>query len=121
MKTLLPEKLSLHPDEHSKGRTNERQTINRLIDVVAELTEVVEGKKTPTLQIAKEQLDQHREMIERVPLELKEQLLGEIRILRDKKCANWNNETRTGYTVLDVVRYRLALSDVEAIINRLIP
>jgi len=85
--------------------------INQLITYLAELTAVV--KSHEVLKTAKEQLDQHREMIERVPLEdtptLKETLLGEIQSIE-------RNEGEVGsYNV----GYNTALSDVETIINRL--
>lgn len=96
MKTPLPEKIQGEivkmGELEGMQMSVEASTVNQLIDCVAELTEVVEGKQTPTL---------------------KETLLSE---LKNKSNIPWDYyHDIPGDTV--VVNW----SDVEAIINRLIP
>ncbi len=104
MKTPLPEKY-LNP------KWLEQEKVNQLIDVVAELTEVVrqlESLAYPTIV--------HTTFTtEGTTPTLKEQLLGALPIRRQENKA-WNN-----YTYNEIVGYNKALEEVEAIINRLIP
>ena len=105
MKTSLPKKVDVLPFEVARNYSIDAleqyykrdNTLNQLIDVVAELTEVVEGKQWRA--DAKEYLNQN----------LKEQLLGEI-------------EEMNQYTFEDGRNYAyLRQSDVYDTINRLIP
>ena len=108
MKTPLPEKIQTESGTQWV-ESSLPYKINQLIDYLAELTEVVEGLTVQ--KIAKEQLDQNREMIERIPLEDKNTLKE---TLEDELCDLPLHYSRDGQSLV-------ALSEVRAIINRLMP
>lgn len=99
LNTPLPEKI---PEKNfiKVGETNYLETINQLIDIVAELWEVVEEQR---------QMSDQEKLIRDLTPNLKDQLLGAVRNLKSSS----GTAVSQGYNV--------ALSDVEAIINRLIP
>lgn len=94
MKTQLPLKLEGINKYHVGLVTNDK--INQLIDYLAELTEVVEGKREA----------EHYASLPNLALTLKEMLLGEIK--ENQELDSWN---------VPVV----SVETVEAIINRLLP
>jgi hypothetical protein len=97
LKTPLPEKLYF--DQYTPDQLT--ATINQLITYLAELTEVVEGRQSLAelnILVQEKQDKQWREHT------LKEQLLGEIAELPRVGVSNF-----------------VHVSDVESIINRLIP
>jgi hypothetical protein len=133
MQTPLPQKLTFgNPYSSGSGTLDIKEAVNQLIDVVAELREVVEGKsdyrqgyeqgrfdaemdranlefKEVSGKMDKVLDDDLLERMKPTP-SLKEQLLGEIKKLEK---GTWSD--------VDEVDYNRALEDVEAIINRLIP
>ena len=104
MQTQLPKKLTFgNPYSSGSGTSDIKEAVNQLIDVVAELTEVVEGKQD------KENVTYGlgANATGGTPIGLKEKLMGEIAELIDYGKAGQS--------------FTIKRSDVEAIINRLIP
>ena len=109
MKTPLPVKIDLtEMSDESALLAAMLNTINKYHDYLAELTEVVNANKLHSV-----------EMMSFRPATLKETLLGEIGILK-KDEVKWK-KAKYDVKSVDAVLYNRALSDVEAIINRLMP
>jgi hypothetical protein len=111
MKTPLPDKYTKLELQafHSGDSVNAMIKINQLITYLAELTEVVEGKQENDYYEALPDLS-------KTTPTLKEQLLGETSKL--KRAQSPMHDAHQYYAVKD---YNQALSDVQAIVNRLIP
>jgi hypothetical protein len=100
IKTPLPEKFK---ESEYFEYTREQETINQLIDVVVELTEVVEGKQdAPKLKGFT-----FKDGLATPTSSLKEQLMGEMYTKRKE--------------LMPTGEKFVYMRDVEAIINRLIP
>jgi hypothetical protein len=119
LKTPLPEKLNPLPFEVARNYSRDTleqfykrdKVLNQLITYLAELTEVVEGKKKFDVE------KWYRGEPQNTPT-LKEQLLGEIRkIKRGGISSDGSGVAKDLYDY----PYNQALSDAEAIVNRLIP
>jgi hypothetical protein len=100
LKTPLPEKV--HPSLLDGTHGEKGNAINQLIDRVEELSGVVEGKNCRHCEVAEQQGATHIHQNS-----LKEQLLGEIRSLFAEASHFGGRQVQ--------------FSDVEAIINNLIP
>ena len=123
LNTPLPEKskariVILNNHECLRPLSATEEKINQLIDVVAELTEVVEGQYKAGYMQGKfdAEIDLNPYDVKVSPCStpsLKEQLLEQVKL---KQYTPWDhrNDTEGEITVVK-------LSDIEAIINRLMP